>query len=109
MSVEACGSLYHEGPGTRDLVFFSQTFMDNTNGDGVIGHLPKSYRAGEDFNYGLRLTTRPAASDNIGYPIRTSLDKLSSVHIAVRNAATLAPIAAGLREWSAWLYFYSDV
>ena len=95
MDIEACGPLYHEGPDMRDLVFFSQTFGDNTNGDGVIGHLPKSYRAGEDFNYGLRLTTRPAARDNIGYPVHTPLDNLSSVHIAVRNAATLAPIAAG--------------
>ena len=90
----------------RGLVFFSQTFGDNTNGDGVIGHLPKSYRAGEDFNYGLRLTTRPAARDNIAYPVRTPLDILCSIHIAVRNAATLVPIAVWLLEWSACLYFY---
>jgi hypothetical protein len=83
----------------RGLVFLSQTFGDNTNGDGVIGHLPKSYRAGKDFNYGLRLTPRPAARDNIGYPVRIPLDNLSSIHIAVRNAATLTPIAAGLCEW----------
>jgi hypothetical protein len=37
------------------------------------------------------------------------LDNLSFIHIAVRIAATLAPIAAGLREWSACLYFYKDV
>ncbi len=88
------------------LEFFSQTFGDSNNGDGVIEHLPKSYRAGEDFHYGLRLTTRPAARDIIGYPVRTSLDNLSSVHIAVRNASTLTPIAAWLREWSACLFFY---
>jgi hypothetical protein len=107
MAIEACGPLYHEGPDIRGLVFFSQIFGDNTNGDGVIGHLPKSYRAGE--NYRLRLSTRPVARDNIGYPVRNPLDNLSSVHIAVRNAATLAPIAAGLREWSACLYFYRDI
>ena len=106
MAIEACEPLYHEGAGLRGLVFFSQTFGDNNIGDGVIGHLPKSYRAGEDFHYGLRLTTRPDARDNIGYPDRTPLDHMSSVHIAVRNAATLEPIAAGLREWSACLYFY---
>ncbi len=106
MAIEACGPLYHEGPDMRGLVIFSQTFGDNNNGDGVIGHLPNSYRAGEDFNYGLRQTTRPAAHDNIGYPVRTPLDNLSSVHIAVRNAATLASIAAGLQQWSACLYFY---
>jgi hypothetical protein len=106
VAIEACGPLYHEGADLRGLVFFSQTFGDNNNGDGVIGHLPRSYRAGEDFHYGLRLTTRPAARDNIGYPVRTPIDNLSAVHIAVRNAATLAPIAAGLREWSACLYFY---
>ena len=75
----------------------------------VIGHLPKSYRAGEDFHYGLRLTTRLVARDNIGYPIRIPLDNLSSVHIAVRNAATFAYVAAGLREWSVCLYFYKVV
>ncbi len=106
MAIEACGLLYHEGPDMRGLVFFSQTNGENKNGDGVIGHLPKSYRAGEDFHYGLRLTTRPAARDNIGYPVRTPLDNLSSMHIAVRDAATLVPIAAGLREWSACLYFF---
>jgi hypothetical protein len=97
MATEACGPLYHEGPDMRNLVFFSQTFGNNNNGDGVIGHLANSYRASEDFNYGLRLTTRPAARDNIGYLVRTPLDNLRSVHIAVRNTATLAPIAAGLR------------
>jgi hypothetical protein len=91
----------------RGLVFFSQPFGDNTYGDGVIGHLPKSYRAGEDFNCAIhRLATRPAARDNIGYPVHTSLDNMNSVHIVMRNPATLAPIAAGLREWSACLYFY---
>ncbi len=87
-------------------MFFSQTFGDNNNGDGVIGHLPKSFRSGEDFHYGLRLTTRPTARNTIGYPVRTPLDNLSSIHITVQNAATLAPITAGLREWSACLYFY---
>jgi hypothetical protein len=106
MAIEACGPLYHEGPDIRGMVFSPQTFGHNTNGDGVIGHLPKSYRSGEDFNYGLLMTTRPAARDNIGYSVRNPLDNLSSVHIAVRNAPTLAPIAAGLREWSACLYFY---
>jgi hypothetical protein len=71
MAIEACGPLYQEGPDLRGLVFFSQPFGDNNNGDGVIGHLPKSYRAGEDFNYGLRLTTRPVARGNVGYPVRT--------------------------------------
>jgi len=47
----------------RDLVFFSPTFGGSTNGDCVIGHFPKSYRAGEYSNYGLRLTKRPAACD----------------------------------------------
>ncbi len=109
MAIEACGPLYHEGAGMRGSCFFSQTFGDKNNADGVIGNPPKSYRADEDFHYGLRLTTRPAARDNIGYPVRTPLDNLSSVHIAVRNAATLAPIAADLREWSACLYFYKDI
>ena len=109
MAIEACGPLYHEGADLRGLVFFSQTFGDNNNGDGVIGHLPKSYCAGEDFHYGLRLTTRPAARGNIGYPFRIPLDNLSSVHIAVHNATTLVPIAAGLREWSACLYYYRDI
>jgi hypothetical protein len=94
MAIEACGPLYTEEPDMRGLVFFSQTFGDNNNGDGVIGHLPKSYRAGEDFHYGLRMTTRPTARDNIGYTVRTPLDNLSFIHIAVRIAATLAPIAA---------------
>ena len=92
--------------GYAGLVFFLQTFGNDNNGDGVIGHLPKSYRAGEDYRNGLRLTTRPVARDNIGYPVRTLLENLSFVHIAVRNASTLAPIAAGLPEWSACLYLY---
>ncbi len=71
MAIEACGPLYHEKPEQRGLVFFSQTFGDNNNMDNVIGYLPKSYRTGEDLNYGLRLTMRPAAPDNIGYPVRT--------------------------------------
>ena len=74
MAIEACGPLYHEGPDMRGLVFFSQTFWDNNNGEGVIGHIPKSYHAGEDFYYGLRLTTRFAARDNIGYPVLTPLN-----------------------------------
>ncbi len=98
MVIEACGPLYHEGAGMRGLLFFSQTFEDSTNGNGVIGHLLTSYCADEDFNYALRLTTRPAARDNIGYPVRTPLGNLSSVYIFVRSGATLAPIAAGLRE-----------
>ena len=49
MAIEACGPLYLEGPDLRGLVFFSQRFEDNNNKDGVIGHLPKTYRAGEDF------------------------------------------------------------
>jgi len=96
----------HEGADMRALELFSQTLGDNNNGNGVIGHLLKSYCADEDISHGLRLTTRPAARDNIGYPVRTPLDNLISVNIAVRNAATLAPIAAGLREWSVCLYFY---
>jgi hypothetical protein len=109
MAIEACGPFYHEGADLRGLVFFSQTFEDNNNADCVIGYLFKSYRAGEDFHYGLRLTTRPVTRDNIGYPVCIPLDSLSSVHIAVRNAATLAPIAAELRECSACLHFYRDI
>jgi hypothetical protein len=97
MAIEACRFLYHEGAGIRGL-FFSQIFGNNNNVDGVIGHLPKFYRAGEDIHNGLRLITRPVARDNIGYPACTPLDNLNSVHNAVRNAATLAPIAAGLCE-----------
>jgi len=37
MAIEACGALYHGGAGMQGLVFFSQTFEDNNNGDGVIG------------------------------------------------------------------------
>jgi len=54
----------------------------------------------------MPLTARLAARDNVGYPFRTPLDDLISVHIAVRNAATLAPTVARPREWSACLYFY---
>ena len=106
MAIEACGPLNLEGADLRDLVFFSQTFGDNNNGDGVIGHLPKDYRAGEDNQNEICMTTHPEARDNIGYPVRTPLEHLSSVHIAGRNAATLAPLAAGLREWFARIYFY---
>ena len=98
MAIEACGPLYHKGADIWGLVFFSQTCGDNNNEDGGIGHLPKSYRAQEDFIYGLRLTKRLAARDTIGYPVRAPLDNLSSVHIAVHNAATLTPIAMGLSE-----------
>ena len=106
MAIEACGPLYHDGVDMRGLVFFSETFRDSNNGDGVIGNLPKSYRAGEEFHYGIRLTTMPIARDTIGYHVRTPLDNLSSVHIAMRNVANLAPIEVGLREWSACLYFF---
>ena len=41
MVIETCGPLYHEGADLRGLVFFSQTFGDNNNDDGVVGHLPK--------------------------------------------------------------------
>ncbi len=106
MAIEACGPLYHEGSGMWGLVSFSETFGHKNNGGGVIGHLPTSYRAGEEFHYGLRLTTRPVAHDNIGYPARTPLDNLSYVRIVVHTAATLLSIAARMHEWPACLYFY---
>jgi hypothetical protein len=56
---------------TREWIYGARVLLanlgGNNTGDGVIGHLPKSYRAGEDFHYGLCLTTRTVARDNIGY------------------------------------------
>ena len=98
--------MIHEDIRSGTYLFFSQAIGNNNNGDSVFCHLPKSYHAVKDFNYGLRLSARLVARDNIGYPGCTHLDSLSSVYIAVLNAATLEPIAAGLREWSACLHFY---
>ena len=68
MAIEAFGPLYHEGAGMRGLVFFSQTFGDNNIDDGVIGHLPKSCHAGEDFQCELSLTWDDVQSKYLWVP-----------------------------------------
>ena len=74
----------------------------------VIGHLGRSYRIGETLNYGQVLTIKPACSDHVGHPVRAPLDRLSSLTIELRDAATLEPpkFPGNLSEWVCCLTFF---
>lgn len=74
----------------------------------VIGHLGRSYRAAETGYYGQVLTIKPACSDHVGHPVRAQLDRLSSLTIELRDAATLEPpkFPVNLSEWVCCLTFF---
>jgi hypothetical protein len=105
IAAEPCGPVYHAGV-ARGLVLVSDTFRDANSGGAPLAHFSKSYRLEEDDFYGIRLSTKPLARDQIGHPITRPPDNLGVVHLAVRDANGLAPLVGALSDWTVILYFY---
>jgi hypothetical protein len=107
VAAEVCCPILHTGiVFTRGLAVVSDTFHDAYSGRSVIAHLGRSFRVDEDNYFGLRLTTKPLARDNIGQPVTRPIDNIDSAHIAVRYAGTLAPLVGTIPDWEIKLYFY---
>ncbi len=107
VAAEVCCPILHTGIRyTRGLAVVSDTFRDAYSGSSVISHLGRSFRVDEDKHFGLRLTTKPLARDTTGQPVTRPIDTIDSLHLAVRYAGTLAPLAGTIPVWEIVLYFY---
>jgi hypothetical protein len=89
------------------VALVSDTFRDNTSGGAPLAHFSASYRMEEENHYGIRFSTKPLCRDHVGHPTTRPPDNLGVVHLVVRDAGGLAPIAgAALSDWTIVLYFY---
>jgi hypothetical protein len=105
IAAELCGPIYYAG-GVRGLALIRDIFRDANSGGAPLAHFSASHRSMEDDNYGLRLTIKPLARDNIGHPITRPPDSLGVAHFEVRDADGLAPLVGEQSDWTVILYFY---
>lgn len=106
MGVESCSPV--KAAIDSGLVIVSETFRHTSNPSNVVGHLQRNRRADEEGYFGVRLTNKPLARDNVGVPVSASLDGVATVRISFRDAVTLErlPDGAMVSEWLVCLTFW---
>ena len=109
VAVEAWSQLRHD---TLDLAdswsLVSRDFVDANSNSQVLASFPRTRVVGATTEFGLRLSTKPPTRDTVGIPVRTPIDALQTVHLALRDSVSGEALEdPGLvGEWMAVLVFY---